>query len=59
MNIVNVDMMKRPSNWITVWIMLTLAAVFGHLILTWAGKHHALPVFGSVPADAPNGATKK
>lgn len=33
----NFDLLKNPLNWLTVILMLVLAAMFGHLVLSYAG----------------------
>ena len=37
MDIVNLKLLSHPMNWLTVFFMLILAGVAGHLILSWAG----------------------
>lgn len=36
MQIVNGALMKQPLNWLTVWLMLLIAAFAGHFLLKWA-----------------------
>lgn len=35
--IVNVGLLKNPLNWLTVVLMLVLAGIAGHLLLSAAG----------------------
>lgn len=37
MQIVNTAILKSPINWLTVFLMLLIAALAGHLLLTLAG----------------------
>lgn len=37
MQIVNTAILKSPLNWLTVFLMLLLAALGGHLLLTLLG----------------------
>jgi hypothetical protein len=32
--IINTEIIKHPMNWIIVFLMLTIAAIFGHLVLS-------------------------
>jgi hypothetical protein len=34
--IVNGALLKNPLNWLTVWLMLLIAAFAGHFFLRWA-----------------------
>lgn len=37
MAILNFNLMKNPINWLTIILMLVIAGMFGHLLLTKAG----------------------
>ena len=37
MKLVNVGLLKHPMNWVIVLLMLVLAGIGGHLILSLAG----------------------
>lgn len=37
MEILNVKLLKSPINWFTIFFMLLIAAIAGHLFLTWFG----------------------
>lgn len=41
MAIVNTAILKSPLNWLTVFLMLLIAGLGGHLILTLAGLEPA------------------
>lgn len=41
MQVVNTALLKHPLNWFTVIFMLVLAAMAGHLILSYAGLEPA------------------
>lgn len=43
MQIVNFDLIKQPLNWLIVILMLVIAAVAGHLILSAFGQEPATP----------------
>jgi hypothetical protein len=34
MQIVNTDLLSHPMNWITIFMMLVLATIAGHLVLS-------------------------
>jgi hypothetical protein len=38
--IINVPLLSNPLNWLVVWMMVILAAILGHFILSWAGVSH-------------------
>jgi hypothetical protein len=35
MEVINVDLMKHPMNWITLVLMVLIAGIAMHLILSW------------------------
>ena len=35
MEIINVDIIKHPINWITVWLMVLIAAIAAHFVFKW------------------------
>lgn len=37
----NFGLLKNPLNWFTIGLMLLLAAIGGHLILSWVGVNPA------------------
>lgn len=37
MEIVNLSLAKHPLNWVTIFLMLVIAAIAGHLALSYAG----------------------
>lgn len=41
MQLVNVPLLSHPLNWVTVLLMLVLAGMFGHLLLSYAGLEPA------------------
>lgn len=41
MTFVNTALLKHPLNWVTVLVMLTLAGLGGHLLLSYAGLEPA------------------
>ena len=43
MQVVNTSLLKHPLNWVIVLFMLILAAMAGHLILSYAGLEPAQP----------------
>jgi hypothetical protein len=34
MQVINTDLLSHPMNWITIFLMLTIAAIAGHLVLS-------------------------
>jgi nitrogen regulatory protein PII-like uncharacterized protein len=34
---INLEILKNPLNWLTVLLMLTLAGIAGHLLLSYVG----------------------
>ncbi len=50
MQLLNLDLLKHPMNWLTVLLMLVLAGIGGHLVLTY---------FGAEPALGGNSATEQ
>ena len=50
MRLINLDLLKHPMNWVTVVLMLILAGIGGHLILSY---------FGAEVASGDNSATEK
>lgn len=41
MKLINVGLMKQPVNWFIVLLMLMLAGVGGHFVLTYLGHEPA------------------
>jgi hypothetical protein len=39
--IVNLALLKNPMNWVIVILMLVIAAMFGHLLLSYFGVEPA------------------
>lgn len=37
----NFELMKQPLNWIIILLMLVIAGMAGHLLLSWAGLEPA------------------
>lgn len=37
MQIVNVPLLRNPLNWAIVWLMVFIAAIAGHFLLSGAG----------------------
>jgi hypothetical protein len=37
MGVINLKLLSHPINWVTVFLMLILAGVAGHLVLSWVG----------------------
>jgi hypothetical protein len=37
MQIVNLDLMKNPLNWAVIFLMLVIAAIGGHLVMSYTG----------------------
>lgn len=37
MQVVNIPLLKNPLNWLTIILMLLIAAIFGHLTLSYFG----------------------
>lgn len=35
MQIVNLEILKNPANWLTVWLMVILAAIVVHLVFIY------------------------
>lgn len=41
MQIVNLELAKHPLNWFTLFFMLVIAAIAGHLVMSYAGHEPA------------------
>jgi hypothetical protein len=41
MQLINVGLIKHPLNWFTVGLMILLAAIAGHLLLSYIGVEPA------------------
>jgi hypothetical protein len=37
MQLINKGLISHPINWLTIGLMLTIAAIAGHLVLQYAG----------------------
>ena len=56
MQIVNSKLISHPMNWIIILLMLIIAGIFGHLVLSVLDQEPA-STSGSVPAGLPSGYT--
>lgn len=55
--IVNTQLLKHPANWVIVTLMLVIAGIAGHLVLSWIGvspsEAPARPPETATPASTP------
>jgi hypothetical protein len=40
MQVLNFDLLKHPMNWLTILLMLIIAGIAGHLLLSYVGSNH-------------------
>lgn len=41
MEVVNLQLAKHPLNWVTIFLMLVIAAIAGHLLASYTGHEPA------------------
>lgn len=47
---INWRLLSHPMNWLTVWLMIFIAGIFGHLLLSFFDQEPATAVSTAMPA---------